>query len=164
MPKKIPMSEFPVHFWSRVDQTAGADKCWPWQGATREAGYGSIKRNGRMTTAHRVAFELSKGAIREGLIIRHTCDNPVCCNPQHLLSGTHVDNARDAMGRKRWVPPPTFIGDNHPRSRLTAARVSKARSLHNAGKTIAALAREYEVGETTMRHAIKYDTWKHVND
>lgn len=37
-------------------------------------------------------------------LTRHTCDNPQCCNPDHLLIGTHQDNVDDmiARGRGYW--------------------------------------------------------------
>lgn len=43
-------------------------------------------------------FELKDIA---GLVIRHTCDNPRCINPKHLLSGTTADNNRDRAERMR---------------------------------------------------------------
>ena len=162
MRKKIPLSDWPARFWSYVDRSAGEAKCWPWQKATRLSGYGSIQWKGRMTTAHRVAFELAKGEIEAGLIIRHTCDNPICCNPSHLLSGTFKDNAQDAIDRGRYRPPPTFIGEEHPRSRLTDIQVRACRQSYIKGESIAVLAGIYGVGWSTMDHVVKGDTWRHL--
>ena len=53
------------------------------------------------TGAHRVAFMLAGGAIDDGAVIRHTCDNPACVNPAHLLSGRNIDNVRDMWRRGR---------------------------------------------------------------
>lgn len=89
----------PETFWARVDRSQGKDGCWPWQGARKDA-YGSVGRNER---AHREAFRLAGGEIAPGQLVRHTCNNPLCCNPAHLAAGTHADNMHDmaAAGRGR---------------------------------------------------------------
>jgi hypothetical protein len=35
--------------------------------------------------AHRVAFQLSLGAVPNGMSVRHTCDNVKCVRPSHLI-------------------------------------------------------------------------------
>ena len=75
--------------------------CWEWQGATVAAGYGCVRVHGKLYLNHRVSYEYHHGPIPEGLIVRHTCDNPPCFNPDHLLVGTHADNARDKVERGR---------------------------------------------------------------
>jgi hypothetical protein len=49
------------------------------------------------------------------LVVRHTCDNPPCCNPAHLLVGTHADNTQDAVERGRiareFAKPNTILSD-----------------------------------------------------
>lgn len=86
--------------------------CWLWEGATTCGGYGHIrfKINNKWTMkrAHRVAFELYKGEIPKGLIVRHCCDNRLCVNPNHLLLGTTQDNIDDKMnrGRHNWGTTP----------------------------------------------------------
>ena len=86
-------------FWSHV-AVGSADACWPWTSRTAR-GYGNLYFRGRTQMAHRVAFELANGPIPAGLLVRHTCDNPPCCNPAHLLLGTHRDNAWDRERRNR---------------------------------------------------------------
>ena len=44
---------------------------------------------------------LNKGHICEGQIVRHSCDNPWCVNPDHLDLGTHAENAVDSVRRNR---------------------------------------------------------------
>lgn len=51
---------------------------------------------------HRVAYALNAGIspdeIPAGIEIRHyVCNNPICCNPAHLLPGTSADNKADAI-------------------------------------------------------------------
>ena len=77
-------------FWEHV-LCGYPDQCWEWQGSVR-CGYGKIRSvNGEHHGAHRVAYcdehGLDIGDIR-GLVVRHSCDNPPCCNPSHLRLGT----------------------------------------------------------------------------
>jgi hypothetical protein len=91
-------------FWSQVAYDPLG--CWEWTGLRNRFGYGHLSWRGRSTGAHRVAFELANGRPpRPGLVIRHTCDNPPCVRPDHLLEGTYSENARDALDRGRRVSP-----------------------------------------------------------
>ncbi len=79
--------------------------CWLWLGPLHPDGYGVSSRLDQR--AHRTSFIISTGrTIPKGLLIRHTCDNPPCVNPAHLLLGTYQDNMDDKMrrGRHRNVP------------------------------------------------------------
>jgi hypothetical protein len=90
---------------ANIDRSAGPDDCWPWQGALGgSAGHGQTSLNRKVVYAHRVVYELTNGPIPDGLIVRHTCDNPPCCNPAHLLTGTQFDNVQDMIsrGRAHW--------------------------------------------------------------
>lgn len=75
--------------------------CWEWQRYRLWTGYGRMTVDGRMTNAHRVAYELYVGPIPAGLLLCHKCDNPPCCNPEHLFPGTHQDNMDDARSKGR---------------------------------------------------------------
>lgn len=88
-------------FLSRVD-TSG--ECWLWLGGRNHAQYGYAQLIGarKHTMAHRVAYMLATGApIPQGVIVRHTCDNPPCVFPGHLLLGSKRDNAQDMARRGR---------------------------------------------------------------
>jgi hypothetical protein len=74
-------------FWLRI-QKEGANGCWIWCGATFNHGYGKVSREGKHLLAHRIAYELTKGIIPEGMFICHTCDTQLCVNPSHLYIGT----------------------------------------------------------------------------
>jgi hypothetical protein len=82
--------------------TGAADDCWPWTGARDKDGYGSFWFDGRQQRASRVAWQLANDRpIPDGLVVRHTCDNPPCVNPAHLLLGTSHDNDLDRVERGR---------------------------------------------------------------
>ena len=73
--------------------------CWMFKGSRT---YGMLHFRGRSYRATHVSFELAVGElIPPDLLLRHTCDNPPCVNPAHLLTGTNLDNKRDEMSRKR---------------------------------------------------------------
>lgn len=94
----------PEWFWSKVDRSGGPDACWPWTMARLPRGYGVLAYQQRQTYSHRVAYLLDSGFIPDNVpFVCHTCDNPPCCNPDHLWLGTHADNMADmvAKGRER---------------------------------------------------------------
>lgn len=80
--------------------------CWIWTGSIGTHGYGWFKFRGKAETSHRVSYILHKGEIAKNLMVRHTCDNRWCVNPDHLLSGTSKDNVEDMYrrgGGKKFV-------------------------------------------------------------
>lgn len=69
--------------------------CWIWTGALTK-GYGAFRLDGRFIQAHRYSYECVNGEIDDGLVIRHMCHNRACCHPDHLRSGSHLDNYWDS--------------------------------------------------------------------
>ncbi|WP_402844370.1 HNH endonuclease signature motif containing protein [Microbacterium sp. GXS0129] len=76
--------------------------CLVWIGPRHWDGYGYFKHAGRHARTHRVAYELAHGPIPDGAVVMHTCDNPPCCNPDHLRAGTQRDNVADAIDKGRF--------------------------------------------------------------
>lgn len=106
-------------FWTQIIPTTPGG-CWLWQGYCNPKGYGKLYWKGRSVRAHRIAFELTYGPIPEGLFVCHSCDNPQCCNPEHLSVGTAQDNAYDAVTRRRLA---SQHGIQNSHTRLTQADV-----------------------------------------
>ena len=78
--------------------------CWEWNGPRNEHGYGliNLSRAGVSNArAHRIVYEMTVGEISSSAILRHSCDNPPCVNPDHLTPGTHDENMRDMAERGR---------------------------------------------------------------
>jgi hypothetical protein len=111
-------------FWQKVDKSS-VDSCWPWKAGKHTFGYGVTGEG----TAHRIAYELSKGKIPDGMIVRHTCHNPTCCRPDHLIVGTQKDNIQDMIdaGRAGWVS-----GEKAGLSKFTNEQAQAVRTVFEA--------------------------------
>ena len=92
-------------FWSHVDKSGD---CWNWTARHTRDGYGAIHWGRKAYSAHRVAYTIATNDYPDGFCIMHTCDNKSCCNPSHLIKGTHLDNMRDMIrkGRQAKSFPP----------------------------------------------------------
>lgn len=77
--------------------------CIEHNGYVGKNGYGQKKYRGRVVAAHRLAYALANGldVFTMGGSVLHSCDNPVCVNPEHLRLGTHMENMRDMRLRNR---------------------------------------------------------------
>jgi hypothetical protein len=74
--------------------------CWEWQHRRNPEGYGLLHIAGRDYLVHRLAMWVWRDFdLASPLLVRHRCDNPPCCNPDHLIPGTQLDNMRDRDGR-----------------------------------------------------------------
>lgn len=105
--------------WSRVTKKLKCDTesgCWEWQGMRNSYGYG-ITSSGRKLSGirvHRFVYQFVWGDLcEEKNVVLHACDNPACCNPQHLSQGTMKDNTHDMISKQRMSPPPIRTGDSH---------------------------------------------------
>lgn len=129
-----------AQFWGRVTVTDAAS-CWEWRGPETR-GYGRFR--GERT--HRLAYQLINGAIPDGLMVLHSCDNRRCCNPAHLRAGTHADNVQDAIDRRRFAR-----GSANGNTKLTDEQIRYIRSNPDK-KTGAALARQFGIAESTISY------------
>jgi hypothetical protein len=111
-----------LRFWERAEVTASG--CLVWRGNIDRAGYGRYGQR----RASRVAWELGRGPIPEGIYVCHHCDNPACINLDHLFLGTQKDNIADCISKGRQSPPPV----SHPASlaALPEARAASAARTH----------------------------------
>lgn len=93
----------PERFWSKVEKT---DACWLWRGGVKPNGYGRfVIGHSTQVYAHRFAWELTNGAVADGLFVCHHCDTPLCVRPDHLFLGTHTENMRDMLAKGRHFTP-----------------------------------------------------------
>lgn len=121
-------------------------------------GYGQTRRDGKVVKAHRAAYAEANGLSMQdiaGVVIRHSCDNRRCVNPEHLLPGTHTDNNRDKVDRDRQAK-----WSKNGRAILSEEDVRDIRAVFTgAFGQLSALAREYGVGVPQMSRICKGKQW-----
>jgi predicted XRE-type DNA-binding protein len=129
--------------------------CIEFTGAKDAAGYGVIGSglpDPVTLKTHRAAWELKHGPIPEGMWVLHHCDNPPCCNVDHLYLGTVKENARDREVRER-------IGT----TTLTARLVREIRKVYARGWfSQTAIAEACGISQAQVSNIVRGRTWKNT--
>lgn len=140
-------------FWSKVD-IRGEDECWEWKAGRNRGGYGMFQHK----LANRVAWELTKGPILEGLCALHSCDNPPCCNPKHLFLDTRTENIAD-MDRKGRRG--STSGIKNPNVKLTPELVLQIRKEYVPRiNSQTKLAKKYGLHPSYVGKIVRNEFWK----
>lgn len=141
--------------WPNIERR-GPDECWPWRGHFfTEDGYGRLADGTRVA---RAVYEMRWGKkLPRSIHVRHTCDNPPCCNPGHLVEGTSAQNHEDMVERGR-----STRGVKNPFAKLDPTKVAEIRSLSKFRMTAPAIAAKVGVSPRTVLNVLNGDTWSHV--
>lgn len=144
-------------FEAKLDKTGD---CWEWLAAKGSWGYG-LFHLGKLRGSHRVAYELYRGPIPEGMCVLHTCDNPGCNNPEHLWIGTSVENKADmvAKGRGRGKEQK---GEKNDMAKLTELDVWVIKRMLEHGVKQPWLAGWFGVTGSCISKINTGERWKHV--
>lgn len=137
-----------------------ARECWEWTGGTDGDGYGCFRWTEKnIQRANQAAYELFVGK-RHGLQVLHTCDNPSCCNPEHLFLGTSKDNFDDMVRKGRRV---IAKGEVHGSSKLTYKDVRRIKKLLKKGKhTQKRIAKKFGVKQSQISLIKSGKTWGYI--
>lgn len=135
------------------------DACWEWKGSRSKSGYGHNPGLSEVR-AHRMSWVLYKGPIPEGMNVLHKCDNPPCCNPNHLFLGTPKTNAEDRDNKNRGVVP---RGEQCHTAILTEEKVAHILLISSQGLSNQEIALLYGVRTKVIRRVVRCETWKHVS-
>lgn len=158
--KEPSADEVVAKFLSRLSRNQSND-CVEWAGARiKTNGHGTVRIASRNLLAHRVAWIIENGQIPDGIEVCHKCDNPPCCNMDHLFLGSHGDNMADCKSKGRNKIP-NLRGEDCGKSKLTENQVSEIRSI-GSGVPQRALAKKYGVSQFAIGSILRNKTWTHI--
>ena len=153
---KILMDEARERLYEGIDRS-DPDACWSFAGAKDEGGYGwcSFSLAGTKK-AHRLSAWLAGDDVEDKVVL-HTCDNPSCVNPAHLVTGTHEQNEadKDAKGRRP-------IGERHGAARLTEADARSIVERVAGGEARRSVAASLGVSTSLISAIMSGRAWRHV--
>jgi hypothetical protein len=165
---KRPLDEKGIQdFWQKV-AAPNERGCMEFSGSRGPTGYGCHSFKSFRHYAHRLSWELTNGEIPEGMHVLHRCDNPPCCNPDHLFIGTPKDNVKDMVqkGRKARFSIPGYL---QSQSKLSVDDIRSIRERYQPGKTkhkrvtLPMLAAEYGVAISLIERVVKRTQWECVS-
>lgn len=137
-------------------------ECWLFTGKGKSSRlpYGRINFRGKRWMAHKLSYRAYKDKITDGLLVLHTCDNPRCCNPEHLYLGTYLQNQHDKRERGKCKG-----------EKLTPEQIKNIKQelkLHEKQKTrrgpysLLQIGKRYGVTRTTIKQIKDGVTWNWI--
>lgn len=148
------LQKITIRFFKFVDKKCKAP-CWIWTGG--QAGgrrpdqrYGVFRptwfANDRQKYyAHRVSFVIHKGNIPDDVHILHSCDTPLCINPDHLVKGNPGSNAKDKVLKNRQLK-----GSDVGNSVLTEKDIPLIKNLYVKGFTQDMISEKFGVSRPNI--------------
>lgn len=153
----------PERFWSNI-KFGEPEECWEWYGVRFPMGYGRyiIVINGqKFVKATRYLYYCLHGDFNFSLCILHAenCNNPSCCNPNHLRLGTQKENMEQAFRQKRVGK---LIGSQKSNSKLNEVQAAEIKAKLFDGIPQYKIASEYGVSQRAINQINIGRTWIHV--
>ena len=138
--------------------------CLEFSGARLKKGYGIFVIGSRKDAtrshklAHRVAYFIAYGPIPDGMFVCHKCDNPSCCNPDHLFLGTPKDNMMDMLNKGRNVTI-SLKGEKNPNAKFSNKDVTE---IANGSLSFREAKSRYGISKSHFYRLRNGDAWKHI--
>ena len=131
----------------KINYEIDDNNCWNIiSGSYKEKqGYHLISISNKRIRAHRAMYMAINGNIPYGMIIRHTCDNRDCINPDHLIIGTKKDNTQDMINRNRVSD---WSDRKGKRKKLTNEQIIE---IYNSNKSSYELSLLYPISDVQIR-------------
>jgi len=137
--------------------------CYLWLRGANGDGYSCFTAFYRTIRAARAICILQYNLDPEGdWVAMHTCDTPLCVNPQHLRVGTVDENNADRDRKNRNAKGMRNGVHTQHNTKLTVNDVHEIRKLLAAGVYQADIARKFNVNQTTISEIHRKKTWAHV--
>lgn len=125
-------------------------------------GYGQMWVEGKRYYAHRLAWFAHTGELLEPATqILHDCDNPPCCEPSHLFTGTPATNMADMRAKERHRHG-VAAGSANTNAKLTEDDVREIRRRKATGEIAKSIARDFAVRPNTVHRICRREAWAHV--
>lgn len=148
-PRPLDIDDILYRYYSKLESKSNGCIEWigskmKWNGALP---YGRWTIKGKHTVAHRMAWILENGLIPDGMDVCHHCDNPSCCNPQHLFLGSPRTNMIDMVIKRRRV------------YKLTPQNVEEIRKANGSQESI---AKAFGVSQASIHRIKTNKAWNFV--
>ncbi|OEU68450.1 MAG: hypothetical protein BBJ57_02225 [Desulfobacterales bacterium PC51MH44] len=127
------------------------DECWEWKGC-KSTGYGIIRYDRKGVYAHRMSWLFTHGSVPDNVCVLHKCDNPSCCNPDHLFLGTHADNNADMRKKGRAVGY----------RKLSPSDIPEIRRCLKQGELQVSIGKKFDVSQQAISHILTGRRWAHI--
>ena len=137
------------------------NKCLLWQGQKSQNGYGWYSYKGKLLKTHRLVAQELIANLENKPWVLHSCDNPPCCNPDHLRWGTPKENALDRDSKNRGKVPDNR-GSKAGGAILNEQAVFEIKMLLSKKIKAKDIAILYGVSQVTISNIKRGHRWAHV--
>jgi len=148
-----------IRFWGKID-VKSKEECWNWKGSLNsQNGYGRFGIQNSYYITSRIAYWIYYNIDPEFKLVCHSCNNTLCCNPNHLYLGTQSENIQQSFNELRSIHRGSF----NSCAKLNEIKAKQIRNLlENTSLTLREIGEKFGIAISTVGH-IKYSqNWTHV--